>query len=149
MISNPISVRVGRRFAAPPKRVFDAWLDAGTAGDWLFATPDGEMIQVEIDPRPGGHFHIVERRGGQDVAHHGVYVTMDPPCTLAFDLTVSAAGEAATRVTVEVAPDGEGAALTLTHQIDPAWADFAERTAQGWARVLEALARSLGEAPSP
>ena len=149
MTSNPIPVGVARRFSASPEQVFDAWLDAGTAGRWLFATAEGEMIQVEIDPRLGGHFHIVERRDGEDVAHHGVFVRMDRPRLLAFDLRVSLAGAQATRVTVEVAPDGDGSLLRLTHEIDPAWADFAERTAQGWTLVLDALARRLGEAPSP
>ena len=149
MTDKPIRVGVSRRFDAAPGRVFDAWLDASTAGDWLFATPDGRMTQVEIDPRLGGHFHIVEQRGDQAMAHHGVYVRMDPPHTLAFDLTVSGAGSDATRVTVEVHPDDAGSALTLTHEIDPAWADFAERTAQGWSKVLDGLARTLGEAASP
>jgi uncharacterized protein YndB with AHSA1/START domain len=149
MTSTPIRVGVSRRFEAAPERVFDAWLDPSTAGEWLFATPDGRMTQVEIDPRLGGHFHIVEQRGDEAMTHHGVYVRMDPPHVLAFDLTVSGAGSQATRVTVEVAPDEGGSALTLIHEIDPAWADFAERTAQGWAKVLDGLARALGEASSP
>ena len=36
-----MTVRVTRRFGAAPQRVFDAWLDAKTAGKWLFATASG------------------------------------------------------------------------------------------------------------
>jgi hypothetical protein len=37
-----ISARVTRQFSSSPQRVFDAWLDSTTAGQWLFAT--GQII---------------------------------------------------------------------------------------------------------
>jgi uncharacterized protein YndB with AHSA1/START domain len=149
MTDKPIPVRASRRFRASPEQVFVAWLNADTAGEWLFATADGQMLQVEIDPRVGGHFHIVERRGDQKAAHHGVYVEMDRPRRLAFNFSVGGVEAGPTRVTVEIAPDGRGSALTLTHGIDPAWADHVERTAQGWAAILDRLAASLGEGSPP
>ncbi len=62
-MADPIILTVERHIDAPPERVFDAWLDAGAVGQWLFATPGGVMEKVEIDPRVGGKFLIVERRG--------------------------------------------------------------------------------------
>ena len=78
-MSSPESqpIRVRRSFAAPPERVFDAWLDPATAGRWLFATAAGKMIRVEIDGRVGGRFAIVERRDGQDVEHVGQYLVIE------------------------------------------------------------------------
>jgi len=52
------SVSVTRRYDAPPEQVFDAWLDPARARKFLFATPTGEMVRVEIDGRARGSFVI-------------------------------------------------------------------------------------------
>ena len=59
-MTDKLSITVTRHFDASPERVFDAWLDPETAGQWLFATPTGQMVKVEIDARVGGRFIIVE-----------------------------------------------------------------------------------------
>ena len=82
----PVKVRVTRRFSTSPERVFDAWLDPEKAGRFLYATKEGEMVQVEIDARVGGRYSIVERRDGQDVEHTGEYLEIDRPRRLVFTL---------------------------------------------------------------
>jgi uncharacterized protein YndB with AHSA1/START domain len=74
-----INARVRRRFRASRERVFDAWLDAKTAGKWLFATATGRSECVEIDARPGGWFYIVERRDSENVDHIGEYLALVRP----------------------------------------------------------------------
>lgn len=133
-------VEVKRRFAAPPETAFDAWIDPAGVGKWLFATPEGVMEKVEIDPRVGGGFTIVERRGADLAEHFGEYVALDRPRLLAFDFWTSFSDER-TRVTVTIAPDGDGALLTLRHE--GVWADYEERTRQGWTMILDGLARTL------
>ena len=136
-------VRVTRRFEAPPEAVFDAWLDPATAGHWLFATPDGEMARVEIDPRIGGRFEIVERRDGEDVLHTGVYEEIERPSRLVFSLQAPKYAPNSDRVAVGVAPDGDGSVLTLTQGVSKGAPASPEQIERGWSRVLAALASRL------
>ena len=115
MSAEAIILRVERRMAAPPERVFDAWLDPARVGQWLFATPDGVMERIEVDPRVGGKFLIAERRGDVLAEHFGEYLEIDRPRRLVF--TFAAMRDAGfTRVTVTIEPDGNGARLVLVHE---------------------------------
>ena len=133
-------VEVVRRVAAPPERVFDAWLDPASLGRWLFATPGGTKERVEVDARIGGGFKVDERRGDDLAEHWGTYVEIDRPRRLAFDFGTSFEATP-TRVTVTVEPDGDGARLTLRHE--GVWADWEDRTRQGWTMILDGLATTL------
>ena len=134
-------VRVTHRFSASPERVFDAWLDPTKAGQWLFATPDGRMVRVEIDARVGGAFTFVDRRDGEDIEHVGEYLEIERPRRLVFAFAVPKFSAQRTRVTIEIAPRGSGCELTLTHEdVLPDWAG---RTEAGWTMLLDALAATL------
>ena len=136
-------VRVERVYAAPCAAVFDAWLDEASAGNWLYATPDGEMVRVEIDARVGGRFEIVERRNGEDVLHTGVYEEMDRPRRLAFTLQVPKYSDDSSRIAIDIAPEGEACRLVLdAGEEEPA---EAEKYRHGWSTVLDNLAAELGE----
>lgn len=142
MNSPTTSVVVSRRFDASAEPVFDAWLDPALAAKFLFATPTGQIVKVEISPRVGGGFLIVDRRPEIGEAEHfGRYVEIDKPRRLAFDFAVEKGMNDATRVTLEIKPAGGGSELTLTHE--GVWQDYAERTKGGWAMILEGLAAAL------
>lgn len=136
-------VRVARRFEVPAERVFDAWLDESTAGDWLFATADGEMVRVAIDPRVGGRFEIVERRDGEDVLHTGIYEEIERPRRLVFTLQLPKYGSQSERVAVDIAPAEDGAELTLAQTVAQDAPASPERIEQGWGKVLAALESRL------
>jgi uncharacterized protein YndB with AHSA1/START domain len=140
MVSETRSLSVSRSIAAPPEAVFDAWLDPASARSWLFATEGGAMEKCDIDARVGGGFTIAERRGADLAEHFGEYVEIDRPRRIAFDFWTSFSDER-TRVTIDIEPAGEGSRLTLAHE--GVWADYEERTRQGWTMILDGLARAL------
>jgi uncharacterized protein YndB with AHSA1/START domain len=139
----PIVVRVSRQYEAAPERVFDAWLDAEKARRFLFATSKGTMVRAEIEPRVGGTFTFIDRREGGDAEHFGEYLEIDRPRRLVFTFHTEHGSTDLSRVAVEIVPRGHGCELTLTHEIDPKWADYKDRTQAGWTSILEGLAGAL------
>jgi uncharacterized protein YndB with AHSA1/START domain len=135
---------VTHRFEAAPARVFAAWLSPELIGRWMFgpALRDEEIVRIALDPRVGGTFSFVVRREvqgtRQEIDHIGRYLEIDRPRRLVFTWGVAGTGSDS-RVIVEIAPAGDGAALTLTHELDPAWADYVDRTQAGWSTMLAAL----------
>ncbi|MEP6732667.1 MAG: SgcJ/EcaC family oxidoreductase [bacterium] len=135
------TVRVTHRFRASAERVFDAWLDPAHAGKFLFATPGGQMIRIDIDPRVGGQFTFVDRRDGIDVEHRGSYKEIDRPRRLVFTFAVPLYSAEQTRVVVEIEPRGSGCELTLTHErVLP---EYEAQTVSGWSAILMALEATL------
>jgi uncharacterized protein YndB with AHSA1/START domain len=135
-----VSIQVTHTFNASPERVFDAWLDPDKARGWLFTTPNGEMIKVEIDPQVGGRFTIV-RRDGEDVEHVGEYLEIDRPRRLVFTFAVPKYSELYTTVAIDIEPLPTGCKLTLTH--DGVLAEWAKPSEAGWGMILEGLEKSL------
>ena len=139
----PVTVVVRHRFQASPERVFDAWLDPQVARRFAFATPTGEMIRAEIDPRVGGRFNFTDRRPDMgEVAHVGEYLEIDRPRRLVFSFGVPQFSPAMTTVTIEISPVEGGCELVLTHE--GVLEAYAEGTPKGWAMILEALERAVG-----
>ena len=140
-----VNARVIRHFRASPERVFDAWLDAKTAGNWLFASPTSQIVCIEIDGRAGGWFYIVHRREGEDVEHVGEYFEVDRPHRLGFKLLVEKYAQTFDRVTVEIVPLAHGCEPTLINDIAPSVAGDARRIEECWSNVLDRLAEAIGE----
>lgn len=134
-----ITLQVSRRYSASPERVFDAWLDPARVRRFLFATPTGEMVRVDIDARVGGKFCITERRDGEDVDHVGEYRVIDRPSRLAFSFSVPKFSSEVTEVTIDIRALEEGCELTLTHVIPQHLAEYEERNKQGWTMILDQL----------
>jgi len=135
-------VRVTRDFDSPAERVFDAWLDRDRAGYWLFATPEGEMVRVEIDARVGGRFEIVERRGGDEVLHTGSYEEVERPRRLVFTLQVPKFSPEVSRVAIDIEPTDSGCRLQL--EAGEAQEEERRKYEKGWSMILDGLAAELG-----
>jgi uncharacterized protein YndB with AHSA1/START domain len=137
----PVLVRVTRRFSASAERVFDAWLDSERAGRWLFATPTGHMVRVEIDARVGGSFRFIDRRDGRDIEHVGQYLEIDRPRRLVFTLSVPTHSTLTSRIEIDIEPRDTGCELTLTQEQVPG--DIAHQVDSGWTAIVDHLAGTL------
>lgn len=137
-----VTVKVSRRFKAPPERVFDAWLDPAKARLFLFATPTGKVMRADIDAKVGGRFLIVDRRDGEDVAHEGEYLEIDRPRRLRFTFGVPKYSKDYSRVSIDIVAVDGGCELTLTHE--GVLAEYAGKTPDGWNMIFDALTASLG-----
>jgi len=138
-------VRVTRAINAPAERVFDAWLDPAMITRFIVGPEvrDEELVHVQVDARVGGRFSFLVRRGGQEIDHVGTYREIARPHRLVFTWGVDEEQGDLSVVTIEITPRGDGCELTLTHRIDPAWAEYAERTQQGWTLITGKLADAL------
>lgn len=140
------TLQVTHHYRASIERVFDAWLNPATLGRWLFATPTGEMVRIEVDARVGGRFVVVERRDGVDVEHTGEYLTIDRPHRLVFTFGVPAYGPHVSTISIDLValPDNQGCILTLTHE--DLLPDFKAQIEQGWTTMLVNLDAALSAA---
>jgi uncharacterized protein YndB with AHSA1/START domain len=139
---NPGTIIITRRFDFSMERVFDAWLDPAKARQFLFVTPTGQMVRVDIDARVGGSFNIT-RRDGDDVEHVGTYLEIDRPRRLVFNFSVPKYSAQVTRVIIDLHPLPTGCELTLTHEgVLPEWLESGR---EGWGKILDGLSAHLAK----
>lgn len=138
-----VVARASHAFATSCERVFDAWLDPAMIRRW-FGPGLGPVTIAEVQPRVGGRFAIVQRRGKDDVAHGGRYEELDRPRRLSFTWEVPPGSRERSRVLVALSGEGDGCRCDVAHEMDAQWREFVPRSAQAWAKMLEAMATALG-----
>jgi uncharacterized protein YndB with AHSA1/START domain len=135
-----LSLTVTRHLAAPPERVWRAWLDPATLMR-VFANGKGfHLDAAETDPRDGGGYRLSMNFGGTALPPHtGEYLDLRPFSRMVFTWRSQSSTLEGSAVTVDLAPDGDGTMVTLTHRgfTDPALRD---RNAGGWSMILDAFA---------
>jgi uncharacterized protein YndB with AHSA1/START domain len=68
---------------------------------------------IDIDPRVGGGFTIIEDRDGKDAEHYGVYREIARPRRLVFDFSIDK-NTPGDPVTIEIRPLDAGCELTVS-----------------------------------
>lgn len=141
MDNKSLTLQVSREIAAPAENVYDAWLDPKRAGQFLFATTNGQMVRAEIDPRVGGKFLFTDRREGEDIDHAGIYLELVRPTRIVFTFGVPKFSPNEDRITIDIVPRGSRCTITLTHELKPDMAHMKDRSQQGWAKILENMSQ--------
>lgn len=149
------SVTITRDYRFPPEQVFDAWLDPSMVTYW-FAPQLGTMERVDIDACKDGMFHLDQRRGEEVACHWGTYREIDRPSRLVFTWCAgdeteakAAADDGSSVVTIDFTPTVTGCTVTLTHDMDAAWADYSEQVRWGWTTMLNGIHDGLNHAEAP
>lgn len=139
------SLTLRRRFDAAPAKVWRAWTEPQALKQWFGPAEIVSVPVAEIDLRPGGRFRVVMRAGdGERHEVSGRYLELVPERRLVFSWAWASTPERVSRVTVQIEPDGRGAALTLTHE---QFFDEAARDGHhhGWTGSMVKLEALLGE----
>jgi uncharacterized protein YndB with AHSA1/START domain len=136
------SVKIQRRFAAHPKRVFDAWVEPAIVRTWFAALHPGgqEVVRIDWRGRKGVPFKVVVGWDAGEVEHAGEYLEVVPARRLVFTWVVPAVSKETMLVSVDFAPATGawgGTELTLKHE-RVVVADV-ENVETRWQAVLEAI----------
>ena len=150
----PVHAVVLHRFGCSPERIFDACLDPGWVGRWMFGpnVRDEQIVRLTLEARVGGTFSFVVNRQGTEVEHVGEYLELQRPRLLVFTWATRDALPETSRVIIEIVPHAAGCDVKLTHVMGANWSAFVDRAAHAWAKMLDALERALtpetGTAPT-
>ena len=139
VMTDATNVFIERLIPAPPRKVFEAWLDPEALRRFMFGAPGAVVDRAECDPRVGGKFLIVMNVGGQEVPHRGEYLEIKRYTRMVFTWLSPHAAEGS-KVTLHFAEsDGGTTKLTLEHE-GLATAQARAGHYRGWSSVLTALA---------
>lgn len=140
------SLTLVRRFRASPEAVFAACTDPAKLSLW-FGPADFRVTHMEAEARVGGRLFFRMRGPDGTMAAEGTYREVDPPrrLRLTWRWTEGPPGsppeDVTSLVTFDIAPDGAGSRLTLTHA---GVRDGQGKThRQGWSEALDKLDRLL------
>jgi uncharacterized protein YndB with AHSA1/START domain len=138
-----LGIRIERRIAAPPERVFSAWTSAGEIRRWMGGS-DFDISRADIDARVGGDYRIDfrARSGGKVFEHHGRYLEVRPHDLLKFTWISDGTLGRESVVTIELEDLGGATRLRLTHVGLPN-ADSERGHAQGWGGFMEFLGKHV------
>jgi uncharacterized protein YndB with AHSA1/START domain/dihydrofolate reductase len=100
---------VSADFPAPVERVWHAWTDPVSYGEWFRAVPGS----VDLDVRPGGEWRLdsagTDGEGPERLS--GRYLEVEPHCRLVMTARF---GEAETTMTIDFEPDGDQTTLRIS-----------------------------------
>lgn len=142
-MSKPAAIAV-QAFNVPPQRVFDSILDPAMIARFMFGPllREEEILHITNDPKVGGRFSFLVRRGDTEIDHVGTYLELTPPTRIVFTWAI-APETAASTVSIDITPTAAGCSVCLAHEMPPEYADFVDRARGSWEKMLGVLAALL------
>jgi uncharacterized protein YndB with AHSA1/START domain len=134
-------VTIQKNFHTSAEEVFDAWLNTGLLGKWMFGPSVREetIVSLTNDPHPGGKFSYKVKRGDLVLDHIGTYLEIERPARLVFTWGVDIDSGDDSIVTIQIQPVENGCTLSLQHDMDIKWEPYADRTKASWTFMLNRL----------
>lgn len=138
------TIQVIQHLRLSPEKVFNSWINPEMISQWMFGPHirEEEIVHLQADPQVGGRFSFLVRRQGKEIDHFGEYLEVDPPRQLSFSWAVRD-GSSQSQVTIHFVETTEGCDLILAHTLPSEWIEYAERTAESWAKMLTSLAENI------
>lgn len=139
LAQSDLSLTIRKRIAAPPERVYNAWLDPELLIHFMSSCQGISLSAAETDPRVGGRFRLVMNNGTRDIPHAGTYLELVPHSRIAFTWESEYSTVEGSTVTLDLMAEGDATLLTLTHV---RFASDGSRDGHraGWDAILDGLA---------
>ncbi len=117
MTSSPSStLSIEWRFDHPPALVWRAWTDPDWIAGWVGSDPNGTVLNVSTDVRPGGRFEFTFADSDGTVhTSRGLYGTVDPHRLLTFSWGWASEPGVETSIVVKLIADGTGTLMHFDH----------------------------------
>lgn len=140
-MSSKTTVKITKEFNVSAEKIFEAWIDPAMLRCWMFGPEvrDEKIVKLKTNPEKGGNFTFVVRRNNEVINHLGTYLELNYPHRLVFTWGIESESEDESIVTIDIESTESGCKLTLVHELDPKWEEYAERTREGWNTMLDIL----------
>jgi len=131
-----LELTVTKIIPAPPKDVFEAWLNPDALAQFMKPAADMASARVTVDATEGGAFEIIMRAGEKEIPHRGEYKVIRPHERIVFtwlsDWTLPDS-----TVTLDFADPGDGTTELTLHHVGFPDAESRDSHEGGWAEILE------------